>query len=131
MVHRFVRFTPDFVTWVVFQAAQGLTFLANSYCRRYIHTFLRVRGSKMPPANLLETLQTQIPAMLSEAVRQDQRSPDFEISAWTVEKLSHKGVINPDGIFRFFGSGHDKQDKRLWTLILKVFDEPDAPDSPA
>ena len=85
----------------------------------------------MPPANLLETLQTQIPAMLSEAVRQDQRSPDFEISAWTVEKLSHKGVINPDGIFRFFGSGHDKQDKRLWTLILKVFDEPDAPDSPA
>jgi hypothetical protein len=79
----------------------------------------------MPPANLLETLQGNIPALLPEAVRLDQRSPAFEITSWIVERLSHKGIINPDGIFQFSGRGRDKQNERSWKIILKVFDEPD------
>jgi hypothetical protein len=80
----------------------------------------------MPPANLHETLQANMPEMLSEAVRQDQRSPDFEISSWTVSRLSDQGIMNPDGLWLFRGDGRDGGDTRSWSIVLKVFDEPEA-----
>lgn len=80
----------------------------------------------MPPANLIETLQNTMPAMLPEAVRQDQRSPDFEISSWTVQKLSDQGILNPDGLWLFRGEGRDSSASEPWSIVLKVVDEPDA-----
>ena len=32
-------------------------------------------------------------------IRQDQASPAFELLDWTVERLSTKGISNPDGLF--------------------------------
>jgi hypothetical protein len=78
----------------------------------------------MPPPSL-ETLRTEMPEMLPEAVRQDQRSPDFEISSWTVSRLSDQGVINPDGLFHFQGEGHDERGLRNWSVVLKVVFKPD------
>jgi hypothetical protein len=50
-------------------------------------------------ADVLETLKNIDPALLNQVVRQAQRSPDFEISEWSVRRLSDKGVFNPEGLW--------------------------------
>jgi hypothetical protein len=75
--------------------------------------------------DMLATLQAIDPAVLTEVVRQDQRSPTFEILDWNVKRLSDKGVINPDGLFLFSGQGRDEQDTRPWSVVLKILKKPD------
>jgi hypothetical protein len=57
---------------------------------------------------------------LTDVVRQDQRSPSFQIGDWSVRRLSDKGVINPDGLWLFSGQGHDRQGPRPWSVVLKI-----------
>jgi hypothetical protein len=73
--------------------------------------------------NMLETLQAIDPAVLTEVVRQDQRSPGFEITEWTVKRLSDKGIANPDGLFLFSGQGHDERGTRPWSVVLKILQD--------
>jgi hypothetical protein len=74
--------------------------------------------------DMLETLKSVDPAVLLDVVRQDQRSPTFEILEWTVDRLSDKGIINPDGLFRFSGQGDDEQGIRSWSVVLKIVTNP-------
>ena len=64
------------------------------------------------PEDLLATLQAIDPIRLTNVVRQDQRSPAFEITNWSVKRLSDKGIINPDGLWIFTGTGRDSQGER-------------------
>lgn len=54
---------------------------------------------------MLPKLQAIDPCVLAEVARQDQCSLDYEITSWSVRKLSDLGMINPDGLFCFSGSG--------------------------
>ena len=67
----------------------------------------------MPDA-ILGTLQAIDPAVLENVVRVDQRSPAFQISDWSVRRLSAKGIVNPDGLWLFSGQGRDGQGTRNW-----------------
>jgi hypothetical protein len=82
------------------------------------------------PQSLLEQLQSIDPQTLAEVVRQDQRSPAFEISEWNVDYLSHKGIVNPEGLFLFSGVGHDSEGSRPWSVVLKVLRKPDYEQDP-
>jgi hypothetical protein len=65
--------------------------------------------------------------MLADAVRQDQRCPGFVVTSWQVDRLSDKGVENPDGLFRFSGTGYDPvqgEAERTWTVVLKTLKTP-------
>jgi hypothetical protein len=70
--------------------------------------------------SLLETLRANDTATLLDVVRQDQRSPTFEIIQWSVEHLSDQGIMNPNGLFLFSGEGHDEQGARPWSVVLKI-----------
>jgi hypothetical protein len=74
--------------------------------------------------DVLATLQTIDPAMLLGVVRQDERSPAFELLYWDVKRLSEKGIINPDGLFLFSGQGHDERGTRSWSVVLKILKDP-------
>ena len=69
---------------------------------------------------MLPKLESIDSAVLTGVVRQDQRSPHFEITSWSVAKLSDQGAINPDGLFCFSGAGHDPQGSRPWSVVVKV-----------
>ena len=58
------------------------------------------------PKDFLGRLQAIDLALLTDVVRQDQRSPSFEITEWSIKRLSDKGVQNPDGLWLVSGSGH-------------------------
>jgi hypothetical protein len=61
-------------------------------------------------------------------VRQDQRCPEFVITSWQVERLSGKGLINPDGLFQFDGTGFDParpEKECAWSVILKNMRAPE------
>jgi len=75
--------------------------------------------------NLPAALRSIDPARLTEVVRQDQRSPSFEITQWSVKRLSDKGIINPEGLWVFAGIGRDSQGERPWSVVLKVLNRPD------
>ena len=47
--------------------------------------------------NTLASLRTIDPTMLLAVVRQDRRSPAFEIIDWTVAPLSHHKIIATTG----------------------------------
>jgi hypothetical protein len=83
------------------------------------------------PIPTLEELQVDMPAHLPEAVRQDQRSPTFEITHWEVAPLSEHGIINPKGLFQFSGRGRDGNSERVWTVVLKASPEPGADLAPS
>ena len=72
------------------------------------------------PEDMLETLRVIDPQLLTDVVRQDQRSSTFEILDWTVKRLSDKGIMNPDGLFLFSGQGRDEQGIRSWSVVLKT-----------
>lgn len=75
------------------------------------------------PQVTLEQLKTIDPALLAEVVRQDQCSPDFAVTSWSVERLSDKGIANPDGLFRFHGRGCLGGMERSWSVVLKILRE--------
>jgi hypothetical protein len=75
--------------------------------------------------NLLERLKAIEPAMLTDVVRQDQSNPSFEIIEWSVQRLSDKGIINPDGLWLFSGSGKDGAKSRPWSVVLKILERPE------
>lgn len=72
------------------------------------------------PQDRLDQLKALAPAVLADVVRQDQRNPDFAITSWTVERLSDKGIANPDALFRFYGRGRLGDVERPWSVVLKV-----------
>jgi hypothetical protein len=80
--------------------------------------------------DMLETLRTIDPAVLSDVVRQERRSPTFEITEWSVERLSTKGMINPDGLFLFKGQGRDEQQSQSWSVVLKILRNPGVDQDP-
>ena len=64
-------------------------------------------------------------AILSDVVRQDQRNPSFEITEWSVRRLSDKGMMSPDGLWLFSGQGHAGDDVQAWSVVLKIFNRPE------
>lgn len=80
--------------------------------------------------DMLAQLRATDPTLLIELVRQDQRSPAFEIIDWTVERLSSQGIANPDGLFRFSGDGRAGQQIRPWSMVLKIVQKPDEEQDP-
>jgi len=82
--------------------------------------------------DMLETLRDIDPALLSDVVRQEQRSPSFEITDWSVERLSTKGMINPDGLFLFKGQGRDGHGAQgeSWSVVLKILRNPGVEQDP-
>jgi hypothetical protein len=79
--------------------------------------------------DMVGKLQAIDSALLTNVVRQDQRSPLFEITAWSVRRLSDKGVTNPDGLWLFRGEGYDNEGSRSWSVVLKILhrQEPEPP----
>lgn len=64
-------------------------------------------------------------AILNDVVKKDQGSPSFEISEWSVKRLSSQGVMNPDGLWLFSGEGSDRQGSRPWSVVLKIIQRPE------
>ncbi len=73
---------------------------------------------------MLDKLRLVDSTLLADVVRKDQRSPDFEIQDWSVQKLSDQGGVNPDGLFRFSGQGSDSKGSRPWSVVLKIVKDP-------
>ena len=63
--------------------------------------------------------------ILFDVVRQDQRNPSFEITEWSVRRLSDKGMSNPDGLWLFSGHGWEGDVDRSWSVVLKIFERPE------
>jgi hypothetical protein len=80
---------------------------------------------------LPEQLQHLDASLLTAVVQQDQRSPSFAIVDWQAERLSDKGIINPDGLFRVYGHGRDNGETRPWSVVLKVLHQPNHTPEPA
>jgi hypothetical protein len=64
-----------------------------------------------------------------EVVQQDRKNPSFEITNWSVKRLSDKGVINPNGLWLFSGEGKDGTGSQVWSVVLKILERP-AEESP-
>jgi hypothetical protein len=75
--------------------------------------------------DMVRKLQAIDSAILTDVVRQDQRSPLFEVTEWSVRRLSDKGVTNPDGLWLFRGDGYDKEGSRSWSVVLKILQRQD------
>jgi hypothetical protein len=75
--------------------------------------------------DFLVKLKAIDPSILAQVVRQDRRSPSFEITDWTVRRLSDKGVINPDGLWLFSGDGIDGGRSQSWSVVLKILQRPE------
>lgn len=75
--------------------------------------------------DLMTKLRAIDPAILTDVVRQAHRSSSFEITEWSVKRLSDKGIINPDGLWLFSGQGNDSHGPAAWTVVLKVFHHPE------
>ncbi len=67
--------------------------------------------------NAPSQLQAIDPTVLAGVVRQDQRSPDFEITSWSAGKLSDKGATGEDALILFKGEGRDAQGSRPWSVF--------------
>ena len=76
---------------------------------------------------MLEQLRTLDDSVLTDIVRQDQRCPDFIITSWQVDRLSDKGIANPDGLYLFSGKGYgpaQQEDECAWSVVLKKVQAP-------
>jgi hypothetical protein len=81
---------------------------------------------------MVEKLSTLDPAFLAEIVRMDQNNPSFEVTEWSVKRLSDKGIRNPDGLWLFSGAGKDGNQSKSWSIVLKILErseEEDVPDT--
>ena len=79
--------------------------------------------------DMVVKLQAINSAILTDVVRQDQHSPRFEVTGWSVRRLSDKGVSNRDGLWLFSGAGYDNAGSRSWSVVLKILhrQEPELP----
>jgi hypothetical protein len=79
--------------------------------------------------DMVVKLQAINSAILTDVVRQDQHSPRFEVTGWSVRRLSDKGVSNRDGLWLFSGAGYDNEGSRSWSVVLKILhrQEPEPP----
>jgi hypothetical protein len=75
--------------------------------------------------DLLVKLKAIDPSILTDVVRQDRHNPSFEITNWTVRRLSDKGIINPDGLWLFSGDGYDGERSGTWSVVLKILQRPE------
>ena len=73
----------------------------------------------------LEKLMAIDPTILTDIVRQDQNDQAFEITNWTVKRLSDKGIANPDGLWLFSGQGNSDKETRPWSVVLKILQRQD------
>ena len=80
--------------------------------------------------DVLARLQAIDRAILTDVVRQDQRSPSFAITAWSIERLSDKGIQHPDGLWLVSGEGHAGTTTQPWSVVVKIFDRPSHETSP-
>jgi hypothetical protein len=80
--------------------------------------------------DILATLRSLDPHVLTEVVRRDRQEPDLEISNWTVRPLSNKGIINPDGLFLFSGEARAGEATRPWSVVLKRLKKPEQEQEP-
>jgi len=69
-------------------------------------------------------------AILTDVVRQDQRNPAFEVSEWSVRRLSEKGMVNADGLWLFSGQGHADEAVQAWSVVLKILNRPEEESPP-
>jgi hypothetical protein len=67
-----------------------------------------------------EALQAVDESLLTDVVRRALDSPAFRVTTWSVRRLSDKGVINPNGLWRFSGDGRDERGARSWSVVLKM-----------
>jgi hypothetical protein len=58
--------------------------------------------------------------MLTEVVRKEQNSPDFELIDWTVSTLSNRGGNDAASVLLVSGRGRDKAGTRPWEVALKI-----------
>ena len=72
--------------------------------------------------DMLAKLMAIDPEILTDVVRQDRRSPTFEITTWSVKRLSDKGIRNPDGLWLFSGEGKDGEGSQPWSMVLKILE---------
>lgn len=79
--------------------------------------------------DLLIKLKSIDPEILSEIICQDQRVPSFQITELSVRRLSDKGIANPDGLWLFSGQGNSGDNRRPWSVVLKIL-ERDEEESP-
>jgi hypothetical protein len=77
------------------------------------------------PETMLEKLNALDPAFLAEIVRMNQNNPSFDVTQWSVKRLSDKGIQNPDGLWLFSGVGNDGPSSRPWSVVLKIIQSPD------
>jgi hypothetical protein len=85
-------------------------------------------------AAVLDQMKAIDPARLTQAVRKDLKRPAFEIRDWTVRTLNSQGIINPEGLFLFQGSGMDLDQPGAglldWGVVVKNFVTPPAEAAP-
>jgi Phosphotransferase enzyme family len=82
------------------------------------------KGLKMT-SDLHSELKAIDPAILTEVVRKDLYSPTFEITEWSVDRLSNKGFMNPDGLWLYRGLGSDNEGQRPWSVVVKILQRPE------
>lgn len=58
--------------------------------------------------------------LLTDIVQRNQNDASFQITDWTVKRLSDKGIANPDGLWLFRGQGTGNAGSRTWSIILKI-----------
>jgi hypothetical protein len=65
------------------------------------------------------------PDILTKVAQQSLGNPSLELLDWSAAALSHEKVIETTGgLFCFRGSGWDGTEKRQWSAVLKVVEQP-------
>ena len=82
------------------------------------------------PKTLLEHLQTVDLTVLMDIVRQDQRSPGYQILDWSARPLTSKGQANPEGLHLVECRGYDGEGESGWRVGVKNALEDPVPRSP-
>lgn len=70
--------------------------------------------------DILAKIQETNIDILTDIVRKDQSEPAFEIIEWSAQRLSDKGLNNPDGLWRVNGRGCIGRNFRNWSVVLKI-----------
>ena len=63
-------------------------------------------------------------AILTDVVCQDQRTTSLRITEWSVERLSDKGMANPDGSWLISGRGDVDGKSCPWSVVVKIIARP-------